>query len=204
MRKHNAPKTQARAARIRELKRRVKKLADTVIIAQAPDEYPLEMQEVFWQQVQDIEDAPWAAPFDVLVDGGLELPAPEDMDDEQLSAKLWQLIQALAMLRIFLYHTDHLSDRELYRTLWCEDLRDVVPLLPNDPDSACHLDMLGGGGEEEERIYLTYYADDEDRRFWAETTPGAPLPMPAPRPYDRDRRLPMRHGLFDTTQSRPC
>ncbi|TAN47091.1 MAG: hypothetical protein EPN21_18590 [Methylococcaceae bacterium] len=204
MSKRNPPKSPARAARIAELKRRVGKLADRVIIAQEPDECPLEMQEFFWQQIQDMEQAPWASPFDVLVEGGLELPAPEAMDDGRLSEKLWQLIQGLAMLRIFLYHTDHLSDRELYRSLWHDDLREPLPLMPNDPDSACHLDMLGSGGEEEERLYLTYYADEEERRLWAEDSAGGKLPASAPRPYDRDRLLPMRHGLFDTAQSRPC
>ena len=44
---------------------------------------------------------------------GIALPAPEELTDAQLSAKLWEVIEALAFLGAYLEHTDHLSDREL-------------------------------------------------------------------------------------------
>jgi hypothetical protein len=64
-----------------------------------------------------------AIPFDLIVAAGTELPAPDTMDDAQLSGKLQEMIDGLTYLRIALSSTDHLSDRELYTLLWRDELR---------------------------------------------------------------------------------
>ena len=73
----------------------------------------------------DIEPESWTSPFDALVEMGIALPPLEDLTDGQLSAKLWEVIEALAFLGVYLEHTDHLSDRELYSQLWNEELREA-------------------------------------------------------------------------------
>ena len=35
-----------------------------------------------------------------------------------------------------------------------------------------------------------YYADEEDRRMWAQEWPDYPMPDTAELPFDRDRHLP--------------
>jgi len=114
------------------------------------------------------------------------------LDDGQLTAKLWEVIRGMAMLRLFLYSTDHLSDRELYESLWHDVLRDGIPEMPIDEDSAWHIDLLGGCSEEDLELYQRYYADEDDRLEWAEQWPDFPQPAAEKPPYDRDRFLPKR------------
>lgn len=128
------------------------------------------------------------------MDAGVELPAPESMDDGQLAAKLSEVIDALARMRVFLSQTDHLSDRELYALLWGDTLREPVKDMPLDESSAWHIDLLSGGGEEETRLYMKYYADEETRRQWLADFPDDEVPPHEEPPYDRDQHLPQAHS----------
>jgi hypothetical protein len=152
-----------------------------------------ERQEQFWEHVAAFEEAKWITSFDQLVRSGIELPAPEELDDSQLSAKLWEVIRGLAMLRTFLYSTNHLSDRELYEELWHELLREETPDMPVNDDSAWHIDLVGNGSEQDNELYLRYYAVEEDRRRWAKDWPNDAMPEHEALPYDRDRHLPSRN-----------
>ena len=116
--------------------------------------------------------------------------APEALDDEQLARKLGELIQRLALMRIFLDETDHLSDRELYTLLWSDMLHEETKAVTLDEDSACHMSPLGGCSEEDAQLYLKYYADEEWRCDWQKQYPEETLPDHEDPPYDRDRFLP--------------
>ncbi len=97
---------------------------------------PPEVLAQFWQSVAAYEQAPLTTHFRQLEEAGVELPAPETLDDRRLAAKLWEVIEVLARLRVFLSQTDHLSDCELYTLLWCELLREPVKDMPLDNSSA--------------------------------------------------------------------
>jgi hypothetical protein len=136
------------------------------------------------------EGAMRTSPFQQLIEAGIALPNPDALDDRQLTSVLWSVIQALGEMRVFLSDTDHLSDRELYTELWSDVLREEGPMLPDDPWSAWHIQLLGRGGERESYLYLKYYADEEWRQRWLEEFPDDEMPPHEDPPYDRDRHLP--------------
>ena len=158
------------------------------------EDCPPETAAQFRLSVAAYEQAPWTTHFQELVDAGVELPAPESMDDLQLAAKLSEVLDALARMRVFLSQTDHLSDRELYTQLWDDTLREPVKDMPRDESSAWHIHFLSGGGEEDTRLYMKYYADEETRRRWLADFPDDEMPPHEEPPYDRDRHLPQAHS----------
>lgn len=140
------------------------------------DDCPPELAAQFWQSVAANEQAPLTTHFLQLEEAGVELPDPESLDDRRLTAKLWEVIEALARLRVFLGQTNHLSGRELYTLL--------------NGSSAWHIDLTGRGSEEDVHLYLKYYADEETRRRWATDFPDVEMPQHAAPPFDRDRYPP--------------
>jgi len=179
-----------RDKRIEDLKRRAEELCDGQMELGKLDDCPVEMEESFWKCVVDYEEAPSGTHFQQLEMAGVSLPPPDSLNDQEVTARLWELIHKLALLRVFVEQTDHLNDRELYRDLWTDSLREQTKLLPPAANSAWHIQMLGGGSEEDNRLYLKYYADDASRRHWHKDFPDDPLPAHEDPSYDRDRLLP--------------
>lgn len=179
-----------REERIAELKREAQERAGGEMAAGGMEDTPPEVEEGFWKHVVDYEKAPWTTNFKQLEEAGIELPAPETLDDEQLTKKLWEVIHGLALLRVFLDDTDHLSDRELYTDLWSDLLREEVKAVPPDPDGAWHLSPIGGGSDEDIDLQMKYYADEKWRESWMEDFPDYVMPEHEDPPYDRDRLLP--------------
>src|SRR5882724_10881791 len=178
--------------RIEDLKRQAEELCGGQMEVGSLDDYPaeVEVEEAFWNHVVDYEKAPWTTNFQQLENAGVSLPPPDSLKDEELTAKLWEVIQKLALLRVFIEQTDHLSDRELYTHLWTNSLREETKALALDANSACHIQLLGSCSEEDMLLYLKYYADDDFRRQWQQDFPSDPIPMHEDPPYDRDRLLP--------------
>ena len=175
---------------IENLKRRAEELGAGQMEVGNLDGCTAETEEAFWKQVVDYEEAPWTTHFQQLENAGVSLPPPDSLKDEQLTAKLWEVIQKLALLHVFIEQTDHLSDRELYTRLWTDILKEETKALPLAANSAYHIQLLGSGSEEDNLLYLKYYADDDWRRHWHEDFPSDPIPVHENLPYDRDRSLP--------------
>lgn len=176
--------------RIAALKRRARQLAGGTMKHSESRQLSGDVREQFWQHVVDFEAAPVTTDFERLVEVGVDLPEPDGVKDDQLHGTLWNVITALADLRVFLDHTDHLSDRELYTSLWDDLLREEIPLLPDDNTGNWHVSVLGGWSEEDTRLFLKYYADETWRQHWRQEFPEFEIPPHQDPPYDRDRLLP--------------
>jgi hypothetical protein len=95
----------------------------------------------------------------------------------------------MAELGMYLESTDHLSDRDLYRYLITDALREETVLLEPGSGGGWHISPIGGCSEEDNEIYLRYYADDQSREAWRGNSDD-PLPPKEKLPFDRDRLLP--------------
>jgi hypothetical protein len=157
-----------------------------------------DLVDEFWERVADWDQQEEQSFFAVLPAAGVALPAPEELDDAQLTAKLWEVINALALLGAFLENTNHLSDRELYTHLWSDLLREPVVLMPENPAYGIHLDLVGSGSEEHTLLAFKYYAGEEERRSWLREWPTYSMPEHEDPPFDRDRHLPKRDWRADS------
>jgi hypothetical protein len=181
-----------REIRIEKMRRELNEIAGGEMISGSIGPVPSEMEEIFLERVLAYERAEHDTDFNRLVERGVSLPPPTELDDTSLGAKLAEVIRGLAELHCFLESTDHLSDRELYDWLWRSGLRDESEDLSAIPNGAWHTSPIGGCSEEDIAIWLKYYATKEDRRDWHRNFPSDPMPAHEPLPFDRDRHLPKR------------
>jgi hypothetical protein len=186
--------------RIEALKRHAEELCGGQMEVHSFHDCPEETEEAFWKHLVDYEEAPWTTKFQQLENAGVSLPAPDSLSDEELTVKLWDLIQKLALLHVFLEQTDHLSDRELYTYLWTDALREETKAMPLVAGSAWHIQLLSSGSEKDNQLYLKYYADEAWRKQWHKEWPKDHIPKHVDPPYDRDRLLPKPNYNAPTSQ----
>ncbi len=177
--------------RIEKLNERIAELTDGKMTFDGADDLPPDVREQFLENVVAIEETGWSRPADHLEKGGLELVPPEELDDEAVREKLREVIHAMALRNMYVMHTDHLSDRELYSAL-LESLREESFMGSPEPTAGFHygIDILGSYGDEEMYLYNKYYASDESRESWLREFPDYDMPEREKPPYDRDRLLP--------------
>jgi hypothetical protein len=187
--------------RIQELKRHAEKLCGGEIEVDSLDDCSVETEEAFWKHVVDYEEARWTTNFQQLENAGVSLPAPDSLNDAELTEKLWEIIQKLSLLHVYIDQTDHLSNRELYTHLWTDSLREETKAMAPLAGSACHIQVLGGGSDEDNLLFLKHYADDDFRQSWHKDFPRDPIPQHEDPPYDRDRLLPKPDSVNPPTEN---
>jgi hypothetical protein len=79
------PEENQREDRIEELQHRAHELTGGEMIAGGAAESPPEVREQFWEHVLAWEEAPWTTDFLQLQEAGIALPAPDTLDDDQVS-----------------------------------------------------------------------------------------------------------------------
>ena len=173
--------------RINKLRAELEKLGGNTSTLES---MPADMEEEFLRHVLEYETAEQISLLRLLENAGLEVPAPETLDDDALQIKLKELIDRMASVGAYVLHTNHLSDRDLYDYLYHDALREETVLFPENPSYAYMIDLTGSGGEDDNATYLKYYADEEYRRQWAHDWPDDPIPEHEDPPFDRDRFLP--------------
>jgi hypothetical protein len=142
--------------------------------------------------IDPAEDCPWRTPREIFARFGYAPAPPSELNDQQLTGRLWELLYAAAARRFFFCQTNHLDDRALYTLLWEEWLDEPTADIPLEAEtntttfaSAFNTPTLS-----HEDIWLRYYADDADREYCRASEPEAALPPHEDPPCDRDRFLP--------------
>ena len=148
----------------------------------------------FWMMVYDFERAPWTTNRRQLGELGIEVAPLGELAPEQVPERLLEVIAALARLNVYLLHTDHLSDVELYRRLSEEILDEEIRDVPVCPGVREYIDLLGGCSGADSDAYLKHYASDEERELHRRE--HGSVPRHEPPPFDRDRHLPRSDGPF--------
>jgi hypothetical protein len=183
-------KSKEQERHIQEMKEQLFKKGGSAMDLFIKDSLAIDMKEKILERILSMEEAEERQLFDYLEEEGVSLPQPETLNDAQVQDKLWEVIQAMAGLNQYLYHTDHLSNRQLYEALWNDILREDTFINPDDDSSAGYIDILGGCSEEDSQNRLKYYADEDEREDWAEEYPEDNIPDHQDPPFDRDRHLP--------------
>src|SRR5713226_9162801 len=159
--------------RIEKLRSELERLGGGV--SQHP-ELSADLEEAFLKHILAFETAEPTTLLEWLENAGLEVPPSDQLDDAQLNAKLWEVINRMASLGAYLHNTNHLSDRELYAYLFDEGLREDAVLFPEDPSYVYGLDLLGSGSDEDMQLYMKYFADDESGSSGRPTSPISKCP----------------------------
>lgn len=173
--------------RIEKLRAEVEKLGGSLSTELG---MPADLEEAFLKQVLEYENAEPMTVLKLLENAGVQVPPPESLDESQLQATLWQIIERLSSLGVYLLHTNHLSDRGLYEYLQHDGLREEATLFPENPTYAYMIDLTGSGSDKDNQIYFRYYADEDYRRQWRKDWPDDVIPDHEDPPFDRDARLP--------------
>jgi hypothetical protein len=185
--------------RINELREAAREVAGGEMTSWENPDTPPEIAEQFWENVLAYESAEQTTHFRQLVEQGIDLPPPEELPDDELTNKLWEIIHALARINVFLNTTNHWSDRELYEHLWHETLHEITMDLPPNSGWNCHIDFLSTGSDEDNQLYLKYYADEDWRQQCAKDWPNDFIPPHVDPPYDRDSHLPQSSDPRETS-----
>lgn len=158
-----------------------------------PKPYQPDAGRAFWGSDfgSQPDGASWTTFFDELVRQGILLPDAIHLSDTEINTLIPKMAAALATMNVFLRHTDHLTDRELYVFLTTEALREdrlIAPVCRSE--RPCILDLVGGMCGREAYLFLKHYATPTERAQWLVENPGYVMPLHEDPACRRDAMLP--------------
>ncbi|MSR70159.1 MAG: hypothetical protein EXS17_07430 [Phycisphaerales bacterium] len=176
-----------RLTELHSQKRQVRIIAIDRLVADAATRGDCE-DRLYWTLIYDFEHAPMTTNLVQLQEAGINPVCAFLLNEDELIEALGQVIATLGDLGIFLLHTNHLTDRELYARL--VDFILVEPVRDLPPDAGVHefIDLIGGGGATERELFQRHYATPSERAQFREER-GYSVAQEAP-VSDRDCRLP--------------
>jgi hypothetical protein len=92
--------------------------------------------------------------FEGLEMHGLKLPRPETLNEKQSRKKVFEIMQALLGLQVMLAGFEHLSGRQLYRTLFEDTLWDGCYVKKKRPELVTIIDMSRTPRRTEQRLRM--------------------------------------------------
>lgn len=173
--------------RLNQLRAEVKKRGGDELLDNLPPDLSADAEETFWRNVVRYHEQQPISVIQLLANAGYEFVAADQLDDEAIAVKLKEIIEQMGTYGVYLLHTNHLSDRELYVFL-SKCLAEEVELFPEDPASAYIIDLIGNSAKDAQ-TFLTYYATRSQRKQLARQF-RVPVPKHEDPPFDRDRFLP--------------
>ena len=163
-----------------ELKQQIEPYMDESVTIVNTNRMPTRVENAYLASMLEWERAP-ILPISQWFTPHLELPAPQELTDVQLSEILNTVILMLFEKGIVLEYTEHLSDRQLY----CLIIRDILTSEEKRvqlPGRFMKWQCLDARLDEE--LWLQYYATEEEREVWADTFGTVP-PAKCELPYKR-------------------
>ena len=151
-----------------------------------------ESDRQYWAMHYDFECAPSTTGRGMLLEHRIVPVPPQDLaDPDALHDELWTLIEGLAASGVYLMHTDHLTDRDLYARLYYRILDEPTRLMPPQSEAAEYVDCLHrmdlDDGSMGDRLYRRLQRGDEPAMKRKE---GDRAPAFAAALCHRDRWLP--------------
>ncbi len=141
--------------RIRELEEELNKLSDGDAETWTSPDCPAEVKRTNLEDNLAFESVGnGQSLFEGLEEHGVDLPPPEELNEEQSAMKVVQVARALACLRIFLVGFDRMPPRECYSTLWNETLWEACYVEKRNPNAVTLIDVSHSMSRSEMRDFL--------------------------------------------------
>jgi hypothetical protein len=144
---------QARTDRLVELEDKLRELSDGEF--ESAGNLPPEIRETYLEDVLSFESvSSGTSLFQGLEQHGVNLPAPEKLDEPRCIEKITEVLRALAGLRVFLVGFEHMAPREFYSTLYNQTLWEGCYVEKRIPGAMTIIDVSHSMSRSEWRRFM--------------------------------------------------
>jgi len=131
-----------RAGQAHKLEQELRQLVDEDAVFWTAENCPEEVRVSNLQDILAFESVGTGTSlFEGLQEHGLDLPAPDKLDERQCLERIQRILTALALLRIFVVGFEDMNPRELYAKLWNETLWEGCYVEKRNPDAFTLIDV---------------------------------------------------------------